>query len=120
MEVRLPAGLPELERAFRFQERAASVGFDWPDLTGPIEKLAEEIREVKDDPRGEIGDVLFSAVNVARKAGIHPTIALREATEKFVRRFREVEKLAAEKQIELGRADLAELDVLWDAVKKTE
>ena len=65
-------------------------------------------------------DVLFAAVNVARKAGIHPTIALREATEKFVRRFKEVEKMAESKGIELGKADLSELDVLWDAVKETE
>lgn len=117
---RLPGGLPELERAYRFQERAAAVGFDWPDVKGPLEKLEEESQEAKEDPRGEIGDVLFAAVNVARKAGIHPTIALREATDKFVRRFKEVEKMAEAKGVELGRANLAELDVLWDAVKETE
>lgn len=116
----LPPGLPELERAYRFQERAASVGFDWPDVAGPLDKLEEEVRETRERPREEIGDVLFAAVNVARKAGIHPTIALREATEKFVRRFKDVERMAEQKGVELGRADLAELDVLWDAVKETE
>jgi MazG family protein len=116
----LPAGLPELERAYRLQERAAAVGFDWPDVVGPIEKLEEEVRETREHPRSEIGDVFFAAVNVARKAGVHPTIALREATDKFARRFRALERLAERQGLELGRADLAALDVLWDAVKAGE
>src|SRR3954464_5871358 len=93
----LPPGLPELERAWRFQERAASVGFDWPDVAGPLDKLEEEVRETRERPREEIGDVFFAAVNVARKAGIHPTIALKEATDKFVSRFKSVERLAGER-----------------------
>ena len=116
----LPPGLPELERAFRFQERAAAVGFDWQDVAGPLDKLEEEVRETRVHPREEIGDVFFAAVNVARKAGVHPTIALRDATHKFVRRFHEVEKLAEQRGIELGKANLEALDTLWDAVKETE
>lgn len=64
----LPPALPELERAYRFQERAAAVGFDWPDVAGPLDKLAEEVDEARERPREEIGDVLFAAVNVARAA----------------------------------------------------
>lgn len=116
----LPPGLPELERAHRFQERAAAVGFDWPDVTGPLEKLEEEVREARVHPVEEIGDVLFAAVNVARKAGIHPSTALRQATEKFTRRFRALEQLAEHRRVELGRADLSALDALWDDVKARE
>ena len=113
----LPPGLNELERAYRFQERAAAVGFDWDDLAGPLDKLEEEVHETRVHPREEIGDVFFAAVNVARKAGIHPTIALREATEKFASRFRQVEKLAAERGMDMSTAGLAALDELWDEVK---
>jgi len=116
----LPPGLPELERAFRFQERAASVGFDWDDLAGPFDKLSEEVGEARMHPQAEIGDVLFAAVNVARKAGVHPSVALRAATDKFVRRFRALEQKAAARGVELGRADLAALDRLWDEVKAAE
>jgi len=116
----LPPGLPDLERAYRFQERAASVGFDWNGLDGPFEKLSEEVREAREHPQAEIGDVLFAAVNVARKAGVHPSNALRAATDKFVRRFRALEQLAAASGVVLGRADLAALDGLWDEVKAAE
>jgi len=116
----LPPGLPELERAFRFQERAASVGFDWDDLAGPFDKLSEEVAEARVHPQAEIGDVFFAAVNVARKAGVHPSVALRAATDKFVRRFHALEQKAAAGGVELGRADLAALDRLWDEVKAAE
>ncbi len=116
----LPPGLPDLERAFRFQERAASVGFDWDGVAGPLDKLEEEVRETRRHPREEIGDVLFAAVNVARKAGVHPSVALREATDKFARRFRALERTAVSRGVELGRVDLAALDKLWDEVKAAE
>ena len=116
----LPPGLPELERAFRYQERAAAVGFDWDDVAGPLDKLEEEVRETRERPAEEIGDVLFAAVNVARKAGVHPSNALRHATEKFARRFRAVERKAEERGVDMGRADLAALDRLWDEVKEGE
>jgi MazG family protein len=116
----LPPGLPELERAFRLQERAAAVGFDWPDVEGPLGKLEEEVRETRVHPREEIGDVLFAAVNVARKAGVHPTIALKQATAKFVRRFQGIERLADERGVEVASAGLEKLDAMWDEVKGGE
>jgi MazG family protein len=114
----LPPGLPELERAYRYQERAAAVGFDWPDVTGPLDKLEEELREARAHPGEEIGDVLFAAVNVARKCGVHPTTALRKATEKFAARFRALERLAVERGVDVHTAGLAVLDRLWDEVKE--
>ena len=113
----LPPTLTELEKAFRYQERAAAVGFDWDDLKGPLDKLEEEVHEARVHPQEEIGDVLFAAVNVARKAGVHPTAALETATNKFVMRFRAVEKLAAERGIAVETAGLAVLDGMWDEVK---
>lgn len=116
----LPPGLPELERAYRYQERAAAVGFDWPDVAGPLEKLEEEVGEARAHPAEEIGDVLFAAVNVARKAGVHPTAALRRATEKFTARFRAVERLAAERGLDVATAGLEVLDGLWNEVKASD
>jgi MazG family protein len=116
----LPPTLPELETAFRFQERAAAVGFDWPDLEGPLAKLEEEVAETRSHPADEIGDVLFAAVNVARKAGVHPSAALEAATDKFVARFREVERLARERGLDVETAGLEPLDRLWDEVKGLE
>jgi MazG family protein len=116
----LPPALPELERAFRYQERAAAVGFDWPDLVGPLDKLDEEVREARRHPQQEIGDVLFAAVNVARKAGVHPTLALRRATDKFKARFHAIEELAAERGVNVADAGLDALDALWNEVKDRE
>lgn len=116
----LPPTLPELETAFRFQERAAAVGFDWPDLDGPLAKLEEEVAETRRHPAEEIGDVLFAAVNVARKAGVHPSAALQAATAKFVSRFRAVERLARERGIDVETAGLEPLDRLWEEVKEKE
>ncbi|MCX5766992.1 MAG: nucleoside triphosphate pyrophosphohydrolase [Gemmatimonadetes bacterium] len=138
----LPAGLPSLHRAHRLQERAAGVGFDWPDVAGPIEKVREELAEVQEvvathggtfdthgvpsgDARhalleGELGDLLFSVVNLCRKAGVHPALALDKANAKFQRRFEGIERLAAERSIDVKTAGLEALDVLWDEVKKGE
>jgi MazG family protein len=137
----LPRGLPSLHRAHRLQERAAGVGFDWPDVRGPIDKVREELVEVETevsangaefdthgvpsgDPRharleAELGDLLFSVVNLCRKAGVHPSLALDKANAKFQARFEAVEKLAAERGIEVRTAGLAVLDGLWDEVKTT-
>jgi MazG family protein len=137
----LPAGLPSLHRAQRLQDRAAGVGFDWPTTAGPLEKVHEELGEVEaelaqlgheardrapqtgeghDRLQDEIGDLLFAVVNLARKAGVHPALALDRANKKFERRFQGIEKLAAERGIAVGDAGLAVLDSLWDEVKKTE
>src|SRR5690242_10249277 len=126
----LPADLPSLHRAFRLQDRAAGVGFDWPDIEGPIAKVAEELQEVRDEivaatPRaagappkydaeharleGELGDLLFAVVNLCRKAGVHPALALDKANVKFATRFGQVERLAAERGLTVGKASLEEL-----------
>ncbi len=126
----LPTTLPELLLAYRLQERAAGVGFDWPDTRGPLQKVAEELAEVEaelvigaDDSTAltdEIGDLLFAVVNLARKAGVQPGIALDRANAKFRRRFEAIEAIAAERQVVLGDATLEELDVIWDEVKAGE
>jgi MazG family protein len=121
----LPPTLPPLLAAYRLQERAAGVGFDWPDAAGPMAKVKEEIgeveRETRDGNRGaledELGDLLFAVVNLARKLSIEPNAALERANAKFTRRFEQVEALAEERGIQIGRASLAELDKLWEEVK---
>lgn len=136
----LPVGLPSLHRAYRLQDRAAGVGFDWPDAAGPMEKVDEEVREVRDelaamlarDGHGpvydaaharleaELGDLLFAVVNVCRKTGVHPALALDRANEKFVRRFRGIEQKAKQRGVEVRTAGLEALDRLWDEVKTEE
>jgi len=125
----LPAGLPSLHRAFRLQDRAAGVGFDWPNTEGPIEKVREELAEVEkelgdgapsDALQDEVGDLLFAVVNLARKAGVHPALALDRANRKFERRFVGIETLAAERGIKVNEAGLEVLDALWDEIKKGE
>lgn len=122
----LPPTLPPLLMAYRLQERAAGIGFDWPDPTGPLAKLKEELGEVEQETGNgkretveeEIGDLLFAAVNFARKLGIEPGQALERANTKFSRRFEKVEQMAEERGLEMGRASLEELDGLWNEVKK--
>src|SRR5690348_7304960 len=116
----LPADLPALHRAFRLQDRAAGVGFDWPDVDGPLQKVDEELREVRDELTAaperleeEIGDLLFAVVNLSRKAGVHPALALDKANVKFARRFSAVEKLATARGLKVGDASLEQLDALW-------
>lgn len=121
----LPPTLPPLLMAYRLQERAAGVGFDWPDATGPMAKVKEELAEVeratgngqRDAVEDEIGDLLFAVVNLARKLTIDPRAALERANDKFKGRFEGVEKLAEARGVEMGRASLEELDKLWDEVK---
>ena len=122
----LPPSLPPLKMAYRLQERAAGAGFDWPDARGPMEKVKEEVAELeRETGKGtrerveeEVADLLFAVVNLARKLGIDPEAALARANDKFTRRFGEVERLAAERGLEVGRASLEELDRLWDEVKR--
>jgi len=120
--------LPALLRAAKIQRRAARIGFDWPgtDPTPVFAKLDEEIGELKaaladeGDPgavEDELGDVLFAAVNLARKLNVEPEAALRRATGKFERRFRRLEILAGERGI--GR-DLDAYEALWQEVKRQE
>lgn len=122
--------LPPLLKAFRLQERAASVGFDWPDAAGPLGKVREELAEVEREIEAreppaerltdEIGDLLFAVVNLARKAGVQPGPALDRANRKFSERFEGVEALCAERGIDPDTAGLEVLDGLWDEVKRGE
>jgi len=122
----LPPRLPALLMAFRLQERAAGVGFDWPDAKGPVAKVKEELVEVERETAGdnrerltdEIGDLLFAVVNLARKVDVEPSQALERANDKFTRRFAAVEQLVIDRGMELGTATLDELDALWDEVKR--
>lgn len=119
--------LPPLLKAYRLQERAAAVGFDWPDVDGPLNKVHEELGEVEAELghgttpgkalESEIGDLLFSVVNLARKAGVEPSLALDGANRKFTHRFEAVERLAESRGIDVESAGLEVLDGLWDEVK---
>ena len=121
----LPDTLPPLLMAYRLQERAAGVGFDWPDAKGPLQKVKEELAELEGETgsgkrerlEDEVGDLLFAIVNLARKLAIDPRAALERANDKFQRRFEAVEQLAEARGLELGRASLEELDRMWDEVK---
>jgi len=112
--------LPALERAAKLQRRAARVGFDWPDVSGPRAKIAEELAEL-DAETGhermldELGDLLFAVVNLARHLNIEPEAALREANAKFERRFRAIEKAPGFEQMSLD-----EKEELWSAAKKAQ
>src|SRR5262245_50124311 len=116
----LPATLPPLLMAYRLQERAAGIGFDWPDASGPLAKVKEEIGELEREAgngkretiEDELGDLLFAAVNLSRKLGIEPGQALERSNAKFQKRFEQVEKLAEERGLEMGRASLEQLDKL--------
>ena len=138
--------LQPLLRAYRLQERAAAVGFDWPDVRGPLAKMREELAEVEQElgrepveatdaesvdpnaPRAapsdrlidEIGDLLFTVVNLSRRAGVEPGIALDRANRKFRERFEQVEALAEARGIDLAGAGIERLDALWDEVKAGE
>jgi len=129
----LPPGLPDLLRAYRLQERAAGVGFDWPDPGGPLQKVREELMEVegelqwpepteseRDALADEIGDLLFAVVNLARKAGVQPGPALDRANRKFESRFATIERMAAERKIDVSTAGLEVLDRLWEEAKDRE
>jgi MazG family protein len=116
--------LPPLLKAYRLQERAAAVGFDWPDVAGPLGKIREELTEVEaelvepsDRLGDEIGDLLFAVVNLARKAGVQPGVALDRANRKFRERFEAIEALCAERGIAMESAGLELLDEMWNAVK---
>lgn len=122
----VPAALPALLRAQRTQHKAAKVGFDWKGAEGPDAKLDEEIAELraamregkKEGVSEELGDVLFTLVNLARHLDVDAESALRAATEKFARRFKAVEQRVKASGREMGKLSLEELDAEWDAVKR--
>lgn len=113
--------LPALLRAEKLQKRAARDGFDWPDPSGAADKVGEEVRELAEADAAtreeEAGDLLFAAVNLVRAYGIQPEAALRSANDKFERRYRGMEALAAG---EFATLDLDAQETLWQAVKRAE
>jgi ATP diphosphatase len=118
----VPVALPALTRAEKIQRRAARGGFDWPDRNGPLDKIVEEVAELKraetsDETEEEIGDLLFSVVNYARHAGVDSESALRRATAKFERRFRGVEKRASAGKRKMTDISLDELESFWQREK---
>ncbi|MGD8684230.1 MAG: nucleoside triphosphate pyrophosphohydrolase [Chloroflexota bacterium] len=121
----LSRSLPSLAYADEMQARAAALGYDWPDLEGVIDKIAEEATELlaatdEDERREEFGDLLFVLVNMGRKLGIDPEAALRSASRKFAARFARVERLADEQGVELKALGLDALDDLWQLAKRQE
>ena len=124
----VPAALPALVRAQRLQSKAARAGFDWPDVAGVDAKVAEEQAELAaaravsdaDAVRHEIGDLLFTLVNLCRFLKVDAEEALQAASNRFGRRFREVERRVSAAGRELRACTLAELDAYWDAVKRAE
>lgn len=132
LEEGLPGGLPSLHRAHRLQDRAAGVGFDWPDARGPLAKVREEIEEVathldehgavrdQDALEAELGDLLFAVVNLCRKTGVHGALALDRTNAKFVRRYAAMQALAAADGRELAGMRLEEQDEYWERVKRGE
>ena len=127
----VPSGMPALMRAYRISERAAGTGFDWDTLQGVMDQAEDEWDEFKaeiDQPHDlkdreqiamELGDVLFSLVNVARLAGVHPESALAKSTGKFVHRFKQMEVTAAAQDRKLEELPKEAMEQLWQAVKKS-
>jgi tetrapyrrole methylase family protein/MazG family protein len=127
----IPTTLPALMGAEKTQTKAARVGFDWPQIEGPLAKVQEEAAELVevweagvDDEEGrrrleeEFGDLLFSLVNLARFLQVRPELALRRSTEKFVRRFRYLEERVAAEGRELASLTLEEMDAIWEEEKQ--
>ncbi|HYM19890.1 MAG TPA: nucleoside triphosphate pyrophosphohydrolase [Candidatus Kapabacteria bacterium] len=119
----VPASMPALQRAERIQEKASKVGFDWPDSVGVLSKIREELdefekAETQEEREDEFGDILFSLVNFSRHQHIEAERSLRNATRKFETRFRRLERLVEDSGKQWKNHDLAELDTLWEKVKK--
>ncbi len=121
----IPRSLPALIRAQNVQKKAARVGFDWPDVAGVIDKFREEVAELSVEIQSgdakkiehEVGDLLFTAVNLARKLGVEAELCLESATQRFMRRFRHMEQSLAAQGRKLEETGPAELDKLWEQAK---
>ena len=124
----VPSGLPSIVKAYRIQEKARNVGFEWDDASGAWDKLLEEIDELKvelerenhDLAEAELGDLLFATINVARMNGLSPDNALERTNQKFIRRFNYVEENAIAQGRNLKEMTLEEMDALWDEAKRKE
>jgi tetrapyrrole methylase family protein / MazG family protein len=118
----IPKQLPALSSSQDIQRRVAQVGFDWENVDGIIEKLAEEVAELKQasnaaEKADEFGDLLFTLVNIARRMGVDSESALRDANRKFSRRFGYMERLCRERGLDLGKLSFAEQNELWKEAK---
>ncbi|MDR1839140.1 MAG: nucleoside triphosphate pyrophosphohydrolase [Treponema sp.] len=124
------SGLPPMDRAFKLQKKAAKVGFDWPDTEGVIAKISEELEEVREaiedahDQKQltgkleeELGDLLFSCINLCRFLKVEPSVALRRTNGKFVERFKYVEKKMKESGREMKKENLDIMDTFWNEAK---
>lgn len=125
----ITGGLTPLERAVKLQKRAAKIGFDWPEITPVLDKVQEELQELRDAAvsgdataiEDELGDILFSIINLARKLDTHPTPALNRANKKFEKRFRRVEELVREDGNHDGaQLELDLLDSYWETAKREQ
>lgn len=124
----IPREFPALMRADKVQKKASKVGFDWDSVEGAFQKVHEELDELKeailmgvvDNAREELGDLLFSVVNVSRFIGVDSEEALTGSTDKFIDRFSRVEKMANEKGLIMKETSLEELDKLWDLAKENK
>lgn len=121
----IPREFPALMRADKVQKKAAKVGFDWDSVDGALEKVGEELNELKEaiqmgvieNAFEELGDLLFSVVNVSRFIKVDSEEALTNATDKFIDRFSKVEKMANDRGLNMKETELSELDKLWDEAK---
>jgi ATP diphosphatase len=125
----VPASLPALVAAYRMTQKAAGVGFDWPDAASVAAKVREELGELEDalagghspeSVREEVGDLLFAVANLARHLGADPEAALAACNQKFRRRLAAVEADLDREGRTLADATLAEMDALWDEAKRRE
>ena len=114
------SGLPPLDRAWKLQKKAAKAGFDWPNVEGVIEKIREELDEViaADDVEEELGDLLFSVVNLCRYLKVEPSVALHRTNNKFINRFKYVEKKMRETGQDMKQENLAIMDQFWNEAKQ--
>ena len=120
------SALPPLERAWKLQKKAAKVGFDWPDIDGVSSKIREELAEAleaaktknREQTEEELGDLLFSVVNLCRYLKVEPSIALRKTNGKFAKRFKHMEKRMRETGQEMRTENLGIMDAFWDEAKK--
>ena len=125
------SGLPPLDRALKLQKKAAKAGFDWPDIAGVIDKIREELDEAREAAAAqtahtgqpdeqveeELGDLLFSVVNLCRYLHVEPSVALRRTNSKFVRRFKHVEQMMRKTGQEMKRENLPLMDAYWNEAK---
>lgn len=124
----IPSSIPPLEESYEIQKKLRKVGFDWPDITGVIDKVKEELGEVEeairendiDHTEEEIGDLLFSIVNLARYLKIRPNTAMHRANDKVKSRFQKLFNICAEKGIPLDKDHIKEMNDVWDEIKKEE